>query len=225
VRAMRGLGGCSLVERRPRFALDYRTARNITHDYDQAILGEGISTLFAMPVVTNNETWGVIYCGSWGKSRIAPVITAALDVAEELSGELRIREEARRHMSGPADAAAEAMPVDVRESLRAAFADLRNITASVDDAELRARLNRVEGQLASLANRDFGSTAAGAKLSPREVDVLAQVALGATNAAVGAALQLKETTVKSYLQSAMQKLEVATRHAAVVAARRRGLLP
>ena len=48
VHASRGLGGRALVERRPRMTLDYRTSRSITHDYDRAILGEGIATLRAV---------------------------------------------------------------------------------------------------------------------------------------------------------------------------------
>ena len=38
-------------------------------------------------------------------------------------------------------------------------------------------------------------------------------------------LALREGTVKSYLQSAMAKLDAGTRHAAVAKARRAGLLP
>jgi DNA-binding NarL/FixJ family response regulator len=62
-------------------------------------------------------------------------------------------------------------------------------------------------------------------LSPREVDVLACAALGATNSEIAAELALRETTVKSYLGAAMSKLDASTRHAAVAKARRAGLLP
>ena len=37
VQPERGLGGRSLVEKRARLAIDYRTARGITHDYDRAV--------------------------------------------------------------------------------------------------------------------------------------------------------------------------------------------
>ncbi len=68
VHAERGLGGRALVERRPRLALDYRNARTITHDYDRAILGEGIATLFAVPVLVRGSARGVLYCGSWAQA-------------------------------------------------------------------------------------------------------------------------------------------------------------
>ncbi|GAA1366069.1 hypothetical protein GCM10009612_49190 [Streptomyces beijiangensis] len=62
-------------------------------------------------------------------------------------------------------------------------------------------------------------------LAPREVDVPAWVATGATNAAAGKHLRLKAETVKGYLRSAMRKLGAHKRVEAVAAARRAGLLP
>ena len=70
-----------------------------------------------------------------------------------------------------------------------------------------------------------GRSAGDVSLSPREIDVLACVALGATNAEIAGSLGLREGTVKAYLSSAMGKLDAATRHAAVTKARRSGLLP
>jgi len=68
VEAGRGLGGRALVETRPRLALDYRTAKGITHDYDGMGLGEGIATLFAVPVGSDGRARPVIYCGSSGQA-------------------------------------------------------------------------------------------------------------------------------------------------------------
>jgi DNA-binding CsgD family transcriptional regulator len=65
----------------------------------------------------------------------------------------------------------------------------------------------------------------GASLAPRELDVLAWVAEGSTNAAVARRLGLRPETVKSYLRSAMRKLGAHTRGEAVATARRAGLLP
>jgi DNA-binding CsgD family transcriptional regulator len=72
------------------------------------------------------------------------------------------------------------------------------------------------------ADRAAGLTAA---LSARELDVLAQVALGCTNAEAAKRLSLKPETVKSYLRSATAKLAAHTRHEAVAKARRARLLP
>ena len=228
VEASRGLGGRALVEKRPRLALDYGSSRSITHDYDRAVLGEGIATLFALPVMVGGRARGVIYCGSWAESPVGDVVARpAFAVVEELSSELRIRDEVQRRLTlSPARTVPVEMPAATREELRETYAELRSIAAIIDDAALRARLDRLEQRLAALT-RDAADPPLelDVRLSPREIDVLSCAALGATNAEIATTLELKEGTVKSYLQSAMAKLDVSTRHAAVVTARRAGLLP
>lgn len=64
-----------------------------------------------------------------------------------------------------------------------------------------------------------------ATLSPREVEVLRLAAEGRTNAAIGRALHISATTVKTHLMRAYEKLGVGDRTAAVSQALRRGLLP
>ena len=223
----RGLGGKALVERRPRLALDYRTSRSITHDYDRAILGEGIATLFAVPVVVSGAARGVLYCGSWGQSPVGDVVAApALRVADELATEIRVREVVPRRHAQAAPPVPPALPAGATERLRESYAEVRSIAASVSDDALRSRLERLERALSSLSRgTDAELEESSVRLSPRELDVLACAALGATNAEVAASLELRETTVKSYLASAMAKLDATTRHAAVTRARRMGLLP
>ena len=61
-------------------------------------------------------------------------------------------------------------------------------------------------------------------LTPRELEVLALVADGATNRAAGTSLHLSEATVKTHLLSIYGKLGVGDRAAAVAEGFRRGLL-
>lgn len=61
-------------------------------------------------------------------------------------------------------------------------------------------------------------------LTPRELEVLALVADGATNRVAGERLHLSEGTVKTHLLSIYAKLGVGDRAAAVAAGFRRGLL-
>ena len=61
-------------------------------------------------------------------------------------------------------------------------------------------------------------------LSPRELEVLALVADGATNRVAGERLHLSEATVKTHLLSIYAKLGVGDRAAAVAEGFRRGLL-
>jgi DNA-binding CsgD family transcriptional regulator len=225
VRAGRGLGGRALVEKRPRLAMDYRSSRSITHDYDRAVLGEGISTLLAVPVMVGSRPRGVIYCASWTQAPVAGIAGAAFGIASELGTELRVREEVERRVALAAPPPAP-MSARAREELRSSYAELRRISATVDDPALRESLAALERRIAAITHDETAATQSPAvRLSPREVDVLACAALGATNAEIGGTLGLREMTVKSYLQSAMAKLDASTRHAAVAKARKAGILP
>ncbi len=62
-------------------------------------------------------------------------------------------------------------------------------------------------------------------LTPREVQVLTEVARGRTNADVGRALYIGESTVKTHLLRIFGKLGVDDRTAAVTVAIERGILP
>ena len=95
----------------------------------------------------------------------------------------------------------------------------------VTDPLLRQEMLAACGRLAAASSRRPGADEAGPALSPRERDVLACVASGATNAVVAERLGLGPETVKSYLRSCMRKLGAHTRLQAVIAARRAGALP
>ncbi|MFJ4254989.1 LuxR C-terminal-related transcriptional regulator [Microbacterium sp. NPDC090003] len=228
VRPERGLGGRAMMELRPRMTSDYGSSQQITHDYDVFVLGEGLRTLLAVPIVVGGRSRGVLYAGAWDDEQIGGITTApAMQVAQSVADELRIREEVERRLRADAPASA-TLQADQREQLRETFADLRSIAASIDDDELRARLARVEGRLLALSG-EHTTTATGpspvVRLSPRETDVLSCAALGATNAEIATQLGLREGTVKAYLGTAMSKLDASTRHSAVARARRAGLLP
>jgi two-component system NarL family response regulator len=62
------------------------------------------------------------------------------------------------------------------------------------------------------------------QLSPRELDVLKAVAAGKSNKEIGAQLFISEGTVKTHVESLLDKLGTATRTSAVRAAVRRGLV-
>lgn len=228
VRPDRGLGGRAMSELRPRMTRDYRSSRQFTHDYDVFVLGEGLRSLLALPIVVAGRPRGVLYAGAWEESHVGGVTAApAMGIAQSLAEELRIRDEVERRMHALA-APAPGLAPSHREELRESFAELRSVAAAVDDATLRERIAGVERRLLSLAGDQVPTTTApvpAVTLSPRELDVLACVATGATNAEIAAQLGLREGTVKAYLGTAMSKLDASTRHAAVTHARKAGLLP
>ena len=227
VRPERGLGGRAMIELRPRMTNDYRTSQQITHDYDVFVLGEGLRTLLALPIIVDGRPRGVLYAGAWEESQIGGVTTApAMGVVQRLATELRVRDEVERRVQ--AMAPTRALDATQREDLRESFAELRSIAANLTDETLRERIEAVERRLLGLAEPQAApptEPVQTVRLSPREIDVLSCAAMGATNAGVAAQLGLREGTVKAYLGAAMSKLDASTRHAAVARARRLGLLP
>ena len=223
VRSSSGLGGASMVAGRPLSVADYRRAATITHDYDRPVLSEGIRSVLAVPVLVDGQARAMLY-GAYRSS--APFSGRAADLmvasARALGEELRVRDEVDRRLRLVESRAqvADAHPVGV-EQIREVHAELRNLAAD-SPAALQDRLRGLADQLATALAGGAPTTAA---LSVRELDVLAQVALGCTNAEAAQRLSLKPETVKSYLRSAAAKLGAHTRHQAVSRARRAGLLP
>ena len=211
-----GLGGATVVARRPMSVADYRKASTITHDYDGPVLGEGIRSILAVPVVVEGRARAVLY----GAYRAAAPIgdrTADLMIgaARRLSLELRVRDEVDRRLR-----LREAQPAStvVPELIREVHAELRRLAADAEPG-MRDKLKALADRLSGDDDQD------GPSLTSRELDVLAQVALGCTNAEAARRLSLKPETVKSYLRSAAAKLGTRTRLEAVSRARRRGFIP
>jgi len=71
----------------------------------------------------------------------------------------------------------------------------------------------------------LGVRNANERLTPRELEVLAAVAAGGTNAQIGTALFISEATVKTHLLRIFAKLGVDDRTRAVTVALAKGLLP
>ncbi|MFI1697194.1 MULTISPECIES: helix-turn-helix transcriptional regulator [Streptomyces] len=226
-----GLGGKAVALARPCAVTDYSLSRQISHEYDTAVAAEGLRSVLAIPVVVRRRVRGVLY----GALRTAQplgdrTLNAAVDVARDIEQTLAVEDEARGLLAaarpeprtGPA-AGSGAEPGAGSgagwEQVREAHAALRALAPRIADPLLRAELLLACGLLTR------GTPPSAVALAPRELDVLACVAAGATNAAAAERLGLRPETVKGYLGSAMRKLGAHTRGEAVVAARRAGLLP
>ncbi|MFB8265430.1 response regulator transcription factor [Streptomyces sp. NPDC055955] len=243
-----GLGGKALALSRPCAVTDYPVSRHISHEYDAAVEAEGLLSVLAVPVVVRRRVRGVLYgalrtAQPLGDRTLGEAVAAARDVEQALV----VRDEARSLLAAVAGAGAAgsvaggvagsvagtggpaagpgagaAVGAAAWEEVREAHGALRALAPRVVDPVLREELLAVCGRLASATApprvRDVG-------LTPRETDVLACVATGATNAVTAERLGLRPETVKAYLRSAMRKLGAHTRLEAVVAARRAGLLP
>ncbi|MFD8074069.1 response regulator transcription factor [Streptomyces sp. NPDC059718] len=232
VSAGNGLGGKTIALSRPLAVTDYSTSRVISHEYDAAVGAEGLRSVLAVPVVVRRRVRGVLYGALRHPLALGDrPVSAAVEAARELEQRLVVRDEADRLLSTcrqptTGDPAA-------WEEVREAHGELRALAGRVADPLLRQELLAACGRLAAATGAAGAGAGAGQRsptgrpvaLSSRELDVLACVATGATNAAAADRLGLRPETVKSYLRSAMRKLGAHTRLEAVVVARRAGLLP
>lgn len=216
-----GLGGKAVALARPCAVLDYSASHQISHEYDAPVAAEGLRAILAVPVVVRRRVRGVLY----GALRTAQplgdrMLSAAMAAARDVEQALVVREEVRELLSAarPAPAPDPAASA-VWEQVREAHAALRALAPRIPDPALRAELLDACGLLTAEA------ATGEVELAPRELDVLACVAAGATNAVAAERLGLRAETVKGYLRSAMRKLGAHTRGEAVVAARRAGVLP
>ncbi|XHL87309.1 helix-turn-helix transcriptional regulator [Streptomyces niveus] len=226
-----GLGGKSIALLRPCAVTDYRQARHISHEYDAAVAAEGLRSVVAVPVIVRRRVRGVLYGALREPLPMGErVFDAAVAAARDVEQSLVVRDEVQRLLAVTRE------PVRGRpeawEEVREAHSELRALAPRIVDAGLRSELHAVCGRLAGAGGapqdwRDPGGhrELRAVALAPREVDVLACVAAGSTNAAAAERLGLRPETVKGYLRAAMRKLGAHNRLEAVVAARRAGLLP
>lgn len=215
-----GLGGRTVALARPCAVADYSLSKQISHEYDAPVAAEGLRSVLAVPVVVRRRVRGVLY-GALRDARPLGdrMMTAAVDAARDVEQALVVADEVRDMLAA---ARTEPGPGDARawEQVREAHTVLRALAPRIADPALRAELLDACALLTS-----DSAPAQGVVLAPRELDVLACVAAGATNAVAAERLGVSAETVKAYLRSAMRRLGAGTRGEAVVAARRAGLLP
>lgn len=107
-----------------------------------------------------------------------------------------------------------------RDALLATVRAVAAGTTGIDRQFLqRALRNLQEADEPSMENMELSEA-----LTPRETDVLWLIAEGLTNLAIAQALDLSPGTVKSYVQSILQKLDATDRTHAAVKAIRMGLV-
>ncbi|MER6170331.1 LuxR C-terminal-related transcriptional regulator [Streptosporangium sp. NPDC001681] len=205
----RGLGGSVLHEGSPRRVNDYATTTTITHDYDRIVVEEErITSVFAVPVVVR----GVVHSVMYGAVRDPqPIGDRALNSAGVVAAQMQqdVEDLLRPGAEEPHPGSA-----------HAAIAELADVVRSITDPALLARLARIHRALVGPGVR----VPATITLAQRERDVLSLAAVGASNVEIAARLGLSPQTVKAYMRTAMSKLGVHNRTAAVHAARQAGAL-
>lgn len=211
-----GLGGRSWRERSTLGVPDYGRSAAISHDYDGPVRAEGLRAVVASPVVVGGAIRGVLYAGTREAAAYGDrLLDAVARTGDWLARELALEEEVDRRLRERV-AQLRRLEASASEQLRRAHAGLRQLRASATDPATREEVGRLLDEL---------TPATAVQLSPRELDVLAQVATGASYAETAARLGLSAQTVKSYMRDLLPRLGAHSRHEAVVIARRQGLLP
>lgn len=219
-----GLGGWAMRRERPVGVLDYFAAPEITHEFDQVVRVEGLWSMLAIPVLVDGVPRAVIYAATRDQVQFGDRVSQAYMIkAKGVAEELKIRDEVDRRLGilRVAERAPEADARDLKDTLRVAHAELIALAQANPDSEIAASVRAVA---ASLVDRSPNAEKA-PHLSPRELDVLSQVALGCSYPEVARRLSLRPGTVKSYMRTVLGKLDCCNRVEAVVAARRWRLLP
>lgn len=222
-----GLGGHVLRTGRPTAVADYGTA-GITQHYHAHVQAEGLHSMVAVPLAVNGVVRAVFYAADHRQSTFGDAVLGAVArTVRDLAYELRVRDEVERRMQFAEAAAAErsALGGVDRELLREVFSELRALAGEITDGTVRTRLESACGRITDLGRSTDGAARTERPLTARELDALAHVALGCTNAEVAQRLSISAETVKAYLRSAGQKLGTSTRFEAVTRARSLGLLP
>ena len=220
VRAGNGLGGRVVRTARAGRVEDYAADPRISHEYDKPVLAEGLRAIAAVPVTVGDSVLAVLYAGTREPLAVgARAMDAMSRVAARAGTELTVRREVRRRLDTLAAAAVPDNAPDW-EGVRQAHAEMRSIAQEIADPVLRGRIQDV-CELLTRGAPDAGPN----PLSPREIDVLAVVAVGCGNAETARRLGITTETVKSYLRNAMRKLGTHGRMETVVTARRLGYLP
>lgn len=216
-----GVGGRVLATRRPVGVSDYLRAKVITHEYDDRIRDEGLHSLVAVPVIVSRLVRGVLYGGVHSSVRLGDkVLEEVTMTARCLEQDLAVVDACRNMDRAGNGKGGRIMNGAEWEQVRSTHSKLRMLANRVDDEKLRQELELLCDQMVTPV-RVKQTT----KLSARELDVLACVALGHTNVEAAEEMGIGAETVKSYLRSVMRKLGAHTRYEAVNAARRIGALP
>ncbi len=184
---------------------------------------EHLEAARASPAAGRFARWGgelALWAARLGLELDTPA-SAPDAVKLELDGDWRGAIRAWRELEAPYESALAALPGD-DAAARQAQAVLHNLGAS---AAVRtfARERPARGERAMRGPRR-STLVHPAGLTRREQEVLEQLATGATNPAIAAALHLSERTVAHHVSAILAKLGAATRLTAIEQARSRGLL-
>ena len=191
------LPGVHGVEALPQLASAAPQARTVmltvsedADDLAQALTRGAVGYL--LKTVEGDELVSAILRVRAGESVVSPEMTGKLIAAY------------RQALATPGDAASAPVEADIEAAAQAAQA---GAAAPAPATALPATVS---------APPNDGTASSLARLSPRERDILREIARGASNKEIARALQIAETTVKIHVQHILRKLNLSSRVQAAV---------
>lgn len=225
IRSGQGVGGKVLEQGRPLWVLDYYSTKGITHHYDAAVRGEDLRSMVGVPVRWAGGIRGVLYAAM---RRPMPTgdrwIKRAMAVAHRLEVDCMVATEVDKRLSDLRGGEDTMVPAARDQCLRDVHAELSLLRERAGE-DLRPRLDVLLDRIGSVMGTSPDGPPPEFRLTQRQIDVLLQIATGASNADAAQRLGLTPATVKSYLQDAARRLGARNRVEAVAIARRAGVLP
>ncbi|SNR32893.1 regulatory protein, luxR family [Haloechinothrix alba] len=218
-----GLGGMALQRRRPVVVDNYVESTGITHHFDRAVIADNLTGAVAIPLQVRGTIRAVLYGATrdgsaWGERTVDAATATVRNLANEIALEEEVQRRVRLHLR---QREVEPSTGPDAHDLAEVRAELASIADSITDAGTRSRLVALSDRLVAGGERDGGTRA---RLSPRELEVLRQVAVGRTNSEIADSLGVLPTTVKTHLKNTMRKLGARNRMETVSVARNTGLL-
>lgn len=225
IRSGQGVGGKVLEQGRPLWVLDYYSTKGITHHYDAAVRGEDLRSMVAVPVRWAGGVRGVLYAAM---RRPMPTgdrwVKRAMAVAHRLEVDCMVASEVDKRLKDLRNTDVATVPAARDQCLRDVHAELSLLRDRAGE-DLRPRLDLLLDRIGSVMGSPADGRPGDIRLTQRQIDVLLQIATGASNAEAAQRLGLTPSTVKSYLQDATRRLGARNRVEAVAIGRRAGLLP
>ncbi len=201
-----------------------------------------------IPIITNNQKVGLLNLLSEEKQQLGDKQLAILNTISELIGiavqRTRMQEAYGAPNNGKHNSLQKVLERILRERLDEVQAELQGATIQLEGNKTQSALTKVQHALQQLAElrqqlalvleesqiptspttskQSFRYPAS--PLTPRELEVLALVKKGHTNAQIAEQLYIAERTVKFHMTSILSKLHAETRTQAVDIALQRGLI-
>jgi DNA-binding CsgD family transcriptional regulator len=220
-----GAGGQAMLLARPVAVADYLRSAAITHQYDRQAQAEQANGTFAVPVQAGSRIRAMIWGLTWTQRQFGDrTLESGARVAARLGQELAVEIEVTRRLTDIEDerrrCARRGPAFDPREIRE----ELLSIADATSDPSVRDRLGVVCDRLRVPDRAGPDRSGHLGPLTPRECEVLVEVARGLTNNEIAERLTLMPTTVKSYLKNAMRKFGTRNRVETIHAARQAGLV-